>query len=99
MSFGDDVRDVSPAMQASAAAARPMFDGGELDELVSVARRLGPDERRVLCLLAHRLFIGAGTYGVLKLGADHRDFRDETADELLDACAYAAMLALKPNRS
>ena len=56
---------------------------------------LGPDELRVVEALAARLAMGAGHYGPLQLDVDPRDWRQEAAEELLDACAYLACALLR----
>jgi hypothetical protein len=63
-----------------------------LDEILL---SLGPDECRVLHRVAERLYAGQSTYGYLKLAKEKRDFKAETAEEMLDACAYLAMQLIK----
>jgi hypothetical protein len=61
-------------------------------ELISVARQLGTDERKVLLLLARRLLKGQATYGLLDVRSDPRDWRKERAEELQDALIYGAIV-------
>lgn len=56
---------------------------------------LGADELRVVEAVAVRLAMGAGHYGPLQLDVDPRDWREEAAEELLDACAYLACALLR----
>ncbi len=59
--------------------------------LSSVVADLGPDERRVLLVLARRLLEGQQTYGRLNVAGDGRDWRAERAAELADALVYGAI--------
>ncbi len=59
-----------------------------MNEIVAVVRELGPDERRVLLVLARRLLAGQCAYGRLDVARDGRDWRRERADELADALVY-----------
>ncbi|MGA2450828.1 MAG: hypothetical protein ABTD50_19360 [Polyangiaceae bacterium] len=64
-------------------------------ELVAIARQLGPDERRVLSMIARRLLDGRGSYGPLDCVADPRDWRAEGAEEALDLSVYLACELLR----
>lgn len=56
---------------------------------------LGPDERRVLERIAHRLRIGAHSHGALDLARDPRDWTREAAEHLLDGCVRLACDAVR----
>jgi hypothetical protein len=60
-------------------------------ELLDVVSELGPDERRVLLVLARRLLAGQQAYGRLDVASDRRDWRKERAEELADALVYGAI--------
>jgi hypothetical protein len=62
-----------------------------MNELEAVVRELGPEERRVLLVLARRLLAGQHAYGRLDVARDGRDWRRERADELADALVYGAI--------
>ena len=59
-------------------------------ELVDVASRLADDELRVLITIAARAWAGQARYGCLQLARDHRDFRKEALEELIDGTFYLA---------
>jgi hypothetical protein len=61
-------------------------------DLLMVVSELGPDERRVLLVLARRLLAGQTTYGRLDVATDGRDWRKERAEELADALIYGAIV-------
>lgn len=63
-----------------------------LDEITDL---LGPDERRVLVVLARRLLAGQQQYGRLRLATDARDWRHERAQEIQDLLIYTAFEELK----
>lgn len=52
---------------------------------------LGPDELRVLVLVAERLRKGRSSYGKLRIESDSRRWRAELREELLDAIVYKAI--------
>lgn len=56
---------------------------------------LGVDELRVLDRIAQRLQMGQRQYGELHIASDGRDWREELAQELLDASVYAAIATIK----
>jgi hypothetical protein len=60
-------------------------------ELLLVVDELGPDERRVLVVLARRLLAGQKAYGRLDVATDTRNWRRERAEELADALVYTAI--------
>ena len=60
-------------------------------DLLDVVAELGPDERRVLLVLARRLRAGQAAYGRLDVAHDRRDWRKERAEELADALVYGAI--------
>ena len=60
-------------------------------ELDAIARELGPDEIKVLTVLARRLLAGQRHYGRLDVRTDGRDWRRERAEELADALVYGAI--------
>ncbi len=62
--------------------------------LLDVVAELGPDERRVLVVLARRLLEGQQVYGRLDLAQDRRDFRHERALEVQDLLIYSAFAEL-----
>jgi hypothetical protein len=61
------------------------------EELLAVVSELGPDEERVLLVLARRLLEGQRTYGLLSLATDGRDWLRERSEELADALVYTAI--------
>lgn len=65
------------------------------DALLAVAAELGPDELRVLRLLADRLLLGRRQYGALDLGTDTRDLRREALAEAADLSIYISMILSK----
>lgn len=67
--------------------------------LVSVSRSMGPDERRVLLLVAERLAMGEGVYGQLAIATDRRDMMREASEELIDAAVYLAIATLQRSRA
>jgi hypothetical protein len=64
-------------------------------ELVSIARQLGDDERRVLTMIARRLLDGRGSYGPLDIATDPRDWKAEGAQEALDLAVYLSCELLR----
>jgi hypothetical protein len=60
-------------------------------ELTAIAADLGPDEIKVLTVLARRLLAGQRHYGRLDVRTDGRDWRRERAEELADALVYGAI--------
>jgi len=77
---------VQPSEEPTFRLRKP--EGNPLADLVWLVRRLGPDERRLLCRIAERLRADRSVYGKLDLATDRRDFRAEAAEELLDATIY-----------
>jgi hypothetical protein len=69
-----------------------------LGQLLLICAELGPDERRVIALIAERLAAGRRIYGELDLEADRRDFAAEASEELIDGAIYLAAGALKAER-
>lgn len=67
----------------------------DLDELVAIARALGPDERRVLTLIARRLALGRTQYGSFDLCVDRRNFLEEALHEAADLAVYLAAEQLR----
>jgi len=61
-----------------------------VDVLAAIGQRLGHDELEVLVMLAEGTLAGECIYGQLDLGRDRRDFRRESAEELLDGAFYIA---------
>lgn len=61
-----------------------------MSELETVISALGPEERRVLLILARRLLKGQQQYGLLDPN-DGRDWRKERSEELEDALVYTAI--------
>lgn len=47
------------------------------------------DELLVIATIAERAGMGSVQYGSLNLATDKRNFRKETAEELVDACFYS----------
>lgn len=66
-----------------------------LDELSFVVSQMGPDEVRVMVVLARRLLEGQRAYGRLDLATDRRDFRAERAAEIADMLMYSAFAELQ----
>jgi hypothetical protein len=60
---------------------------------------LGPDEHRVILVLARRLLAGQRAYGRLDVATDGRDWRRERADELADALVYWAIGEVSATRN
>ena len=60
------------------------------ERLTQSTAELGPDELRVLVLVAERLATGRRRYGPLDLAGDRRDFQGEALEEVADALVYAA---------
>jgi hypothetical protein len=91
------VRRPDDAEQRNAGAdgesnGRRRHDGMSTDsDLLAVLSDLGPDERRVLLVLAQRLRAGQKAYGRLDVVNDRRDWRRERAEELADALVYGAI--------
>ena len=75
-------------------AVRPP-EGDPLAPLRDSVRQLGPDERRLIELIAERLAAGRTQYGELVLATDRRDFTIEASEEALDAAVYLAARLLK----
>jgi hypothetical protein len=67
-------------------------------ELDAIMGELGPDERRVMLVLARRLLAGQRAYGRLDVATDGRDWRRERADELADALVYLAIAEVASTR-
>jgi hypothetical protein len=86
------LRDLSRllGLRGDVRAAQLTLSPGD-DELQSLARELGRDERRVLVTLARRLLEGQRRYGLLDVRADTRDWRRERGEELADALVYGAI--------
>lgn len=66
-----------------------------MNDLLETLRRLGPDELRVLHILARRLLVGQERYGRLDVARDQRDWRRERAEEVHDLLIYSAIAELK----
>lgn len=64
-------------------------------ELADIAAELGTDELRALVCIARRLRRGQELYGKLDAAADTRDWKRETAEEMLDSCVYLAAQLLR----
>lgn len=62
---------------------------------MSQAAKLGPDERRVLAVLADRLGMGQRTYGLLNIAGDPRDWTREAVEEARDLAVYLAAELLR----
>lgn len=62
----------------------------ESTEIREIAEGLSPDARKVLLAIAHRMQRGQEQYGLLHLAEDPRNWRDEIAEELMDALVYMA---------
>jgi hypothetical protein len=60
-------------------------------DLFATIVALGPEERRVLAVLAGRLLVGQRARGRLDFTTDDRDWRRERAQELADALVYGAI--------
>ena len=56
---------------------------------------LGPIERQIVDRIVQRLGMGQAQYGVMK-DRDSRDFREETAQEVLDGLVYICRLLHRP---
>jgi hypothetical protein len=67
----------------------------KLGELVEISSKLGPDELKVLEIIARRLANGQVTYGLFDVDTDPRDFARETLEEVCDAAVYSAAQLLK----
>jgi len=65
-----------------------MDDVALREELVGVLQDLQGDELRVAIRIMWRLSEGQKQYGVLDLDTDLRDWREEKAQELVDALMY-----------
>jgi hypothetical protein len=63
--------------------------------LMQTAAELGPDELRILSLVTERLRTGQRRYGRFDLADDHRDFRQESLEEVADALVYAGCALLR----
>jgi len=57
--------------------------------LFTASASLGDDELLVLATIAERAVMGGEKYGPIDVANDPRNFRRETAEELLDACFYS----------
>ena len=62
----------------------------EVDGVREIAEQLSPDARKVLLAIARRMQKGQEQYGLLHLDVDPRDWRNEIAEELMDALVYMA---------
>ena len=67
----------------------------EASALAAALAVLGPDERRVVLLVAKRLALGAKAYGKLRVEGDARDWRHEASEEALDLAVYLACETLR----
>lgn len=56
--------------------------------VAALAAMLGPDEVRVLELVAEGLACGRSVYGELRVSTDRRNFTDEATAELRDTLVY-----------
>ena len=72
-----------------------LLEQKSLNDETALLAGLGPDERRVLAVLAKRLRIGAETYGELDLARDGRDWEKERGEEVADLLVYSAFAELK----
>jgi hypothetical protein len=68
------------------------------EELSGIVASLGPDEHRVMLVLARRLAAGQRQYGRLDLASDVRDWALERSLEIQDLLIYSAFEALKHGR-
>ena len=73
-------------------------DRSPFENLLTVVKRLGPDEVAVLTLIAKRLLLGRQRYGELHLATDRRDFGREALEEAADLAVYAAAGLLREKR-
>lgn len=64
-------------------------------DLFSATANLGEDELLVLARIAQRAEMGRRQYGDLHLADDPRNFRKESAEELVDACFYTTCELLR----
>lgn len=64
-------------------------------ELLATMRQLGPDELRVMAVLARRLLVGQERYGRLDVARDPRDWGKERSAEIQDLLIYSAFEELK----
>ncbi len=69
------------------------------DRLGAIVATLGPDEVRVLCMIADRLATGRRQYGELRIAQDARAWTAELRAEMLDALVYDAIGKLAGERS
>jgi hypothetical protein len=60
-------------------------------ELLDLLCELGPDERRVMLVLARRLLVGQWAYGRLDVARDRRDWGKEAREEAADLAIYSAI--------
>jgi hypothetical protein len=67
----------------------------EAENIEQICGRLGPDELKVLELVAERLANGQETYGLFDIDTDERDFPKEALEEVVDASIYSAVQLLK----
>ncbi len=63
--------------------------------LGDACEQLGPDELRVLRLIAARLEVGRRQYGQLDTTTDRRNWMAESRDEMFDGCVYLALATMK----
>lgn len=70
-----------------------------LSHLALLAGQLNLDELAVVTRIASRLVLGQPQYGGLGIDRDPRNYAVEWQEELLDACAYGAMLLEKAQRA
>jgi hypothetical protein len=73
-------------------------DRSPSEHLLTVVKRLGPDEVALLALIAERLLLGRRRYGELHLATDRRDFQHEALEEAADLAVYAAAGLLREKR-
>ena len=72
-----------------------LLEQKNIDDETSLLAGLGPDERRVIVVLANRLRGGARAYGALDLANDQRDWEKERGEEVADLLVYSAFAELK----
>ena len=70
----------------------------DVTTLEEITAGLGPDELRVLVLIAERLARGRSQYGKLRIESDSRDWSREAREEALDLCVYSAIHSLSGQR-
>lgn len=94
--------EVTP-LRIALGAARPATSSGTVPlvepstgaKIAALVGELGPDEQRVLLLLARRLLAGRKTYGPLDVAGDRRNFEKEAGEEAADMLVYFAFDWLK----